>query len=191
MGHERTGRCRPERRWEHTARTAIGAAVVIAICCTAGCSGSSSPVTEPSHAASTASSSGDLAPGTTDLDCTSPIGSEASPPRRMLDVVGLDIDSTWTVDAICYTAESTVTIPGDWASKVSIAWGNHAAVWTTSLDIPACPQPWSGAQQWLVYPGGFSLDAAACVPLEVRAGATTTTFRIPVGVPCPAWRCGF
>ena len=78
----------------------------------------------------------------------------------MLDVVGLDIDSTSTVEAgprgglhdphplfakigllVHRGRESTVTIPVDWASKVSIAWGNHAAVWTTSLHIPACPQP--------------------------------------------------
>jgi hypothetical protein len=141
------------------------------------------------------------------LDCSNPIGTLASPtgsPRNMLDVVGLDLDSTSTVQAgpggdladphplfakvgllVHRGRESTVTVPGDWASKVSIAWGNHAAQWTTSLRIPACRQPWPGAGQWLVYPGGFSLDAAACVPLEVRAGTTTTTFSIPVGVRCP------
>jgi hypothetical protein len=123
----------------------------------------------------------------------------------MLDVVGLDMDSTSTLQVglrggladphplvakvglfVHARREATVTIPGDWASKVSMKWGNHPTAWTTSLYIPACPLPYPGADQWLVYPGLFSLDAAACVPLEVRAGTTTTTFSISLGVRCPA-----
>ncbi len=189
-------------------RSAIGAAAVIAVCCTAGCTGSSSPVTKPGNAVPTASSPRDLPSGTTVLDCSDPIGTVASPTgslRNMLDVVGLDMDSTSTLKVtprggladphplstkvgllVHAGREATVTVPGDWASKVSITWGNHPTVWTTSLYVPACPLPWPGADQWLLYPGLFSLDAAACVPLEVRAGTTTTTVSIPVGVRCPA-----
>jgi hypothetical protein len=80
--------------------------------------------------------------------------------------------------------ESTLTVPEGWAAHVSIAWGNHAAEWTTSLHIPACPEPHSGSGQWLAFPGGFSLDKAACVPLEVRAGGKTTTIYVSVGAHC-------
>ncbi|HEY7224027.1 MAG TPA: hypothetical protein VH561_10620 [Micromonosporaceae bacterium] len=124
--------------------------------------------------------------------------------RNMLDVVGLDANSTSTLQVgarggpddphplaakvgllVHAGREATMTIPDDWARKVSMKWGNHPTAWTTSLYIPACPLPYPGAKQWLVYPGLFSLDAAACLPLEVRAGTTTNTFTISLGVPCP------
>jgi hypothetical protein len=80
--------------------------------------------------------------------------------------------------------ESTLTVPAAWATRVSIAWGNHAAEWTTSLHIPACPKPSWGSGQWLAFPGGFSVDRPACVPLEVRAASKTTIIYVSLGAHC-------
>jgi hypothetical protein len=184
-------------------RIVIGVAVVIAVCCAAGCSGTSIPPPPPSLSASAAPSPRALPPGTTSLDCSDPIGivsSPTAPHSSMLDAVGLDATSMLQVSRKGGTEphllfaktgllvhagrESTLTVPADWAAQVSIAWGNHAAEWTTSLHIPACPEPPSGSGQWLAFPGGFSLDKAACVPLEVRAGSKTTTVHISVGAHC-------
>ena len=37
---------------------------------------------------------------------------------------------------------------------------------------------------WMAYPGGFSIDAPTCLPLEVRTAAERTTVRVPLGRPC-------
>jgi hypothetical protein len=145
-----------------------------------------------------------LPSGATSLNCSDPIGivsSPTGPDSGTLDVVGLDTASTLQVGSTDGTdphrlfaktgllvhagREATLTVPAGWATQVSIAWGNHAAEWTTSLHIPACPDPPSGSGQWLVFPGGFSLDKAACVPLEVRAGSRMTTVHVSVGARCP------
>ena len=145
-----------------------------------------------------------LPSGTTSLNCSDPIGIVSSPPTpygNTLEVVGLDTTSTLQVSSTGGTdrhrlfaktgllvhagRESTLTVPADWATEMAIAWGNHAAEWTTSLHVPACPEPPSGSGQWLAFPGGFSLDKAACVPLEVRTASETTTVHISVGVDCP------
>jgi hypothetical protein len=138
------------------------------------------------------------------LTCSSPIdvvGSPTEPRTGTLDVVGLDTTSTLQVSGtdgndphrlfaktgllVHAGREASLTVPAGWASEVSIAWGNHAAEWTTTLHIPACPEPSSGSGQWLAFPGGFSLDKPACVPLEVRAGGKTATVHVSVGTPCP------
>ena len=185
-------------------RTVIGFAIVIAVCCAAGCTGTSTTPPRPSRIASAAPSPRALPPGTTSLNCSDPIGIVSSPPRphsNTLDVVGLDTTSTLQVSSRDGTdphrlfaktgllvhagREATLTVPAEWARKVSIAWGNHAAEWTTSLYIPACPEPPSGSGQWLAFPGGFSVDNAGCVPLEIRAGSKTTIVHVSVGAHCP------
>jgi hypothetical protein len=184
-------------------RTVIAIVATIVVCCAAGCTQTSSapPPTNPS--ASTAPSPAVVPPGTTSLDCSDPIDivpSPTTPRSSTLDVVGLDTVSTLQVSNTGGTdphqlfaktgllvhagRASTVTVPADWATHVSIAWGNHAAEWTTSLHIPACPEPPSGSGQWLAFPGGFSVDRATCVPLEVHAGTKTTTIHISVGARC-------
>jgi hypothetical protein len=184
-------------------RTVIGFVAVIAVCCAAGCTGKPAPPPPPSASASASLSPAALPPGMTSLDCSDPIGVVSSPtkPRgSTLDVVGLDTTSTLQVSRaggadphrlfaktgllVRAGREATLTVPADWAARVSIAWGNHAAEWATSLHIPACPQPPSGSGQWLAFPGGFSLDKAACVPLEVSAGNKTTTVHVSVGADC-------
>jgi len=184
-------------------RTVISVLVAIAVCFAAGCTGTSTAAPPPSQSASAAPSPKALPPGTTSLDCSDPIGGVSSltaPYRSTLDVVGLDSSSTLQATSTGGTdphslfaktgllvhagRESTLTIPARWASQVSIAWGNHAAEWTTSLHIPACPESPAGSGQWLAFPGGLSLDKAACVPLEVSAGGETTTVYLSVGVRC-------
>jgi hypothetical protein len=184
-------------------RTVIGVAVVIAVCCAAGCTGKSTLPPPPSRSESAAPSPRALPPGTPSLNCSDPIGivsSPTTPYSSTLEVVGLDTTSTLQASSTGGTdphrlfaktgllvhagRESTLTVPAGWATHVSIAWGNQAAEWTTSLHLPACPEPPSGSGQWLAFPGEFSLDKAACVPLEVRAGNTTTTVYVSVGAHC-------
>ncbi|WP_329252000.1 hypothetical protein OG417_08140 [Actinoallomurus sp. NBC_01490] len=126
--------------------------------------------------------------------------SPTGPQRGVLDIVGLDTTSTvqaaraegagphrlFAKTGLLVHAgrEGSLTVPASWAARLSIAWGNHAPAWTTVLHIPACPAPPAATGRWLVFPGGFSLDQAACVPLRVRAGRETATVHVPVGAPC-------
>ena len=139
------------------------------------------------------------------FDCSGPISivtSLPTPHSSVLEAVGLDTTSTLQAGGadpadphrlraktwlyVHTGRESTVTVPAGWATAVSIAWGDHAPVWTTSLHIPACPQSTSRPGQWLAYPGGISLDKAACVPLDISSGAKTITVHLSLGLPCPS-----
>jgi hypothetical protein len=137
-------------------------------------------------------------PGTVMLSCDAPIGVEPSPEkshRAILDAVALDVSATLQASPtggsdphrlfaktgllVHAGTEAEIDVPGAWADRLAIAWGNHAAEWTTRLRIPACP-----GGDWLVYPGGLSVDEPACVPLEVRAGGKVETVHLAAGVPC-------
>ncbi|GLY77069.1 hypothetical protein [Actinoallomurus iriomotensis] len=184
-------------------RTVLQVAVMIALCSGAACTGKVNPTVSPSGRAAAASGSGAAPPGQVNLDCSGPIdmvSSPTGPQRGILDVVGLDITSTLQVgrtDGIgphrlfAKTAllihagrEGDLTVPTSWATRLSIAWGNHAPEWSTDLHIPACPAPPAASGRWLVFPGGFSLDEAACVPLQIRAGKETATVHVSVGARC-------
>jgi hypothetical protein len=192
-----------ERRRHGLMRTVIQVAVVIAVCAATACTGPTTSPPPPIRSASAKPSPGALPAGTTSLNCASPIDVVSSPPTpssSMLEVVGLDTASILqTGDAggadphrlfakvgllVHAGRESTLTVPSAWATRVSITWGNQAAEWTTSLHIPACPKPSWAAGQWLVFPGGFSLDTAACVPLEVHAASKVTVIYVSVGAHC-------
>jgi hypothetical protein len=188
-------------------RMIVGVAVVVAVGAAAGCterSVPSAPSTLVNGGASAVSTRRSPQPGAISLTCSGPIGSVSSPTSlqsSLLDVVGLDITSTLQVSdgggtdphrlfaktglLVHVGREADLTVPAAWATRVSIAWGNHAAKWTSSLQIPACPAPPSGPGQWLAFPGGFSLDEPACVPLEVRAGNEVRTVHVSVGSRCP------
>ncbi len=75
--------------------------------------------------------------------------------------------------------ESTLTVRG----RVGIRWGNQPLPWASTLQIPACPA--KGGADWLVYPGGFSVDEPQCVPLVVKADGKQQTRSMPVGTACP------
>jgi hypothetical protein len=129
------------------------------------------------------------------------MSSPARPRTGIFGVVGLDITSTLQVSRtspgdphrlfaktglmVHAAREADLTVPAGWATRVSIAWGNQAAEWTTGLHIPACPRPPSASGPWLAFPGGFSVDKPACVPLRVRAHNRTTTVHVSVGAHCP------
>ena len=185
-------------------RPVISVALLISVCGVAGCTAKSTPPPQPSLSASATPSPQTLPPGTMSLDCSDPIGIVSSPPTpysSKLDVVALDTTSKleagsgggtdphrlFAKTALLVHAgrESTLTVPADWNPKVSITWGNYAPEWTDSLHIPACPQPSSGSGHWLVFPGGFSLDNPACIPLEVHAESETTIIDVSVGAHCP------
>jgi hypothetical protein len=146
-----------------------------------------------------------LPSGSISLNCSGPIDVVSSPAdvqmSDVLGVVGLDTTSPSQVSRAGGTdphrlfakrgllvhagREADLSVPTRWTTRVSIAWGDHASEWTHDLHIPACPPPPSGSGKWLAFPGGFSLDRIACVPLEVRTGSRTTTVYISVGTRCP------
>jgi hypothetical protein len=185
-------------------RRLIGVAMVFSLCWVTACSAKSTGTKPRDGIASSAASNREaLAPGTTSLSCSDPIGilsSPTEPQSATLEVVGLDTVSTLQVTSAGGTAphglfaktalfvhagrEADVRVPAGWSGRVSIAWGNHPAEWTTTLHIPACQQSSSGSDQWLVFPGGFSLDKAACVPVEIVADGKAATVHVSVGARC-------
>jgi hypothetical protein len=141
-------------------------------------------------------------PGVIQFSCDSPIDqlvSPARPQRVVLDAVAVDTSKSLQANDAGGTAPhrlfaktplmvhvgrpAEIAVPARWASRASIAWGNHAEEWTTQLQIPACPSNGPGGD-WLVYPGGLSVDQPSCVPLEIRSGGSLATVRISVGAPC-------
>lgn len=185
---------------------ALVASGTLALCCSACSTGTSDKV--PTSTARSSGSTGNTSStvvGPITFDCSGPIDTSRtvdSAFQNVLGTVGLRTNTTigsgpggsadphrlFAKTGLILHAEraATLSIPKAWADKVSIAWGNHSAEWTTTLQIRACPTPPGSAGQWLGYPGGFSLDQPACVPLEVSTPTGKTVVQVPVGVPCPA-----
>ncbi len=186
-------------------RAVLGLVALFGLWCVAGCTAGPAPrppAPAPSSPDSSIATASDNAPsGALSLSCDSPIDTATvltSPVSGILDVVGLDATSTLPVNDAGGSAphqlfaktglyvhaghKATLSLPPEWASRVSITWGNAATQWTTSLQIPACPVDQG---QWQVFPGGFSLDTPACVPLQVRAQDQTATVDLSLGAPCP------
>lgn len=80
--------------------------------------------------------------------------------------------------------EFTITVPRTWQKRMRIGWGNHGDVLATTLRVPGCSSIPAGAA-WVVYPGGFRLKAAACVPLTIQTRTKTLTINVPIGKHCP------
>lgn len=78
----------------------------------------------------------------------------------------------------------TITVPQTWQDRMRIGWGNHGEVLATTLHVPGCSSTPPGAA-WVVYPGGFRLKEAACVPLTIKTTTETRTINIPIGKRCP------
>jgi len=193
-----------QRNETHHRMAMAGVAVVGLVVC-AACTATSGQSATPGGAASPASSTSGPSAGAAALDCSDPIDTLPEPASTHSSVLGVvALQTTSTVQAnesddgaqphrlfaktgllVRAGREGTLTVPAAWSGKLSIAWGNHPAEWTTSLRIPMCPTTSGGGGQWLAYPGGYSLDEPACVPLEVDAGTTVKTVHIALGVPCP------
>ena len=185
---------------------ALTASGMLAVWCAACSGGTANTVTTsiPSGPGTT-STNFTSAIGGIALDCSNPIDKQSmviSPYQDILQTIGIQTRTTFQASPADETAPhrlfaktpllfhsgrtATLIVPKAWAKKVSLAWGTNAAAWTTTLQLPACPEPSGGGGPWLVYPGGFSLDQPACVPLEIATPTGKTTVRVPVGVPCPS-----
>jgi len=77
-----------------------------------------------------------------------------------------------------------IIVPPTWSNKMRIGWGNSGYALATSLQVPGCSSTSPGAE-WLVYPGGFWLTVAACVPLTIETTTGTSTIQVPIGKSCP------
>ncbi len=140
-------------------RKFAGAAMILVLACAVGCTAKSASVKATSTNSTETPTASELPAGTTLLDCTAPIDQVSSPTKpqtSILDALALDTTSTMQLGdgggtdphrhfaktALVVRAghDSILTIPANWASRVSVAWGNHATQWTTSLHIPACPE---------------------------------------------------
>jgi len=78
----------------------------------------------------------------------------------------------------------TLEVPAELRGHMKIGWSNSGSTVADSLDSPGCTSSTDNAA-WLVYPGGFWLDAPACVPLTVKHGESVETLHLPIGKPCP------
>jgi hypothetical protein len=86
--------------------------------------------------------------------------------------------------AIKTGAKFTIVVPPAWQDRVRIGWGNKGPVLATTLQVPGCTSAIPGTE-WVVYPGGFRLKAAACVPLTIETDAGTRSIQVPIGKRCP------
>jgi hypothetical protein len=146
------------------------------------------------------------------LRCQDVIASEVAPPSEssiILDAVALptgralqanrsaDSDPNAKLFAkdgliIRRGASFDLVVPQSWRGRLAVGWGSYAKP-TSHLRVPGCrptqrmpsSSRWVLSDDWLVYPGGYSVPQAACVSLTVRAGQTEQTVQIGVGVACP------
>ncbi len=89
-------------------------------------------------------------------------------------------------------ASFDLLVPEEWRGGLAVGWGSPG-IPTTHLRVPGC-QPtqrmpsssrWDLTDQWLVYPGGYSVPQVACVSVVVKARQAEQTVRIGVGTACP------
>lgn len=77
-----------------------------------------------------------------------------------------------------------IIVPPTWRNRMRIGWGNNGYKLATTLKVPGCSSTPDGAK-WLVYPGGFWLTVAACVPLTIETTTGTRSIHVPIGKSCP------
>ena len=83
------------------------------------------------------------------------------------------------------TVAVSVEVPEGWRDRVALSWGGSPA--SSSLRFESCAA--SPGRAWNAFAGGFHLRSrAACVPLHIRVGGTSTTVRVGVGRACGAER---
>jgi hypothetical protein len=146
------------------------------------------------------------------LPCQDVIASAATPPSEssvILDAVALptgralqanqsrDSDPSAKLFAkdglyIRRGASFDLLVPEQWRGRLLVGWGSPGKP-TTHFRVPGCrptqrmpsSSRWDVSDEWLVYPGGYSVSRAACVSVIVRAGQAEETVRIGVGAACP------
>lgn len=150
--------------------------------------------------------------GVSVLGCQDVIASEATPPSGssiILDSVALPTgralqaspsgvsdpnEKLFAKDGLLIRrgASFDLVVPEAWRGRLAVGWGSLSKP-TSHLHVPGCrptqrmpsSSRWALSDDWLVYPGGYSVSQAACVALVVRAGQTEQTVLIGVGAPCP------
>jgi hypothetical protein len=80
-------------------------------------------------------------------------------------------------------ASFELVVPGAYADRVGIGWGNGPITPTRRFVVAHCAD--SGGTDWLAYPGGYWIDHPACVPLIVTAGGHQQQVHIGLGTNCP------
>jgi hypothetical protein len=146
------------------------------------------------------------------LPCQDVIASAAAPPSEssvILDAVALptgralqanksnDSDPSAKLFAkdgllIRRGASFDLLVPQQWRGRLLVGWGSPGKP-TAHLRVAGCrptqrmpsSSRWDLSDDWLVYPGGYSVSQAACVSVLVRAGQAEQTVRIGVGASCP------
>jgi hypothetical protein len=82
-------------------------------------------------------------------------------------------------------------VADQWRGRLAVGWGSPDNP-TTHFRVPGCrptqrmpsSSRWDLSDEWLVYPGGYSVSEAACVSV-LRAGQTEQSVQIGVGASCP------
>lgn len=65
--------------------------------------------------------------------------------------------------------------------RVGVLWSNTGDGRIASvLEVGPCE-----GSGWLTYPGGFYVDRAACVSVDIQAGGEVRRVQVGVGAPCP------
>lgn len=146
------------------------------------------------------------------LGCQDVIASEATPPSGssvVLDSVALPTGRALQANSsggsdpnaklfakdglfIRRGASFDLVVPEAWRGRLAIGWGSLAKP-TSHLRIPGCrpttrmpsSSRWVLSDDWLVYPGGYTVSQAACVSLVVKAGQAEHTILIGIGTACP------
>ncbi len=145
------------------------------------------------------------------LDCTAPIGTaDPLPPGQfepIADAVALQTSATNTSALqtgatgdpdpqrrlFAKTAlflrggeRSEIVVPPEWRGRARVWWGN------TGGGLPAdrfvagpCDTDHDG---WIVFPGGITVAAPACIDLTVEHAGTDTRVSMGVGAPCAGQR---
>jgi hypothetical protein len=182
-------------------RRVVSAAVGVALVATvlSSCSHPDRGV-EPDGSPAPAAPSATAAP-TARLRCGDPIGSGHEPEagaRAFLSIVALPPvaanSGTFAKDEAPHRfmaktglwvhahRPATLSVTGEWTRHVAFTWSTDAQAtpWTTKLVIPACPRS-PGGDKWMVFPGGFAYDQAACVPLTLTTPDMSITIHESLG----------
>jgi hypothetical protein len=73
-----------------------------------------------------------------------------------------------------------ISVAREAAGLAEIVWGN-AREPGPRQRVNGCPGPGAG---WLAFPGGYWVDAPACVPMVVRSNGREARVGVAVGAPC-------
>jgi hypothetical protein len=77
---------------------------------------------------------------------------------------------------------ATVEVPQAWTARVAFTWGTDAQLtpWTTKLVVGPCHEGYGG-RPWVVFPGGYSFDRQACVPIRVTVAGRSSVLHVALG----------